>query len=257
MSIDLVKPDSAAGAEPRAVTPQAERAAPLRWSGIVSDAPVVGFVGPNGAGKTLVAVSEALRDLSVGRRVVSTVPVVSPWGSSEPLRSLRQLLDLEDTTVLIDEVSVVFSSRATNGLPDEVVTFLQSMRHQRVTMRWTAPAWARCDVILRETTQVVVNVHPLLKFTRPGSFWPTPRLVLCGAMDTTSVGTDKDPDRVMRRRVYRPTSLPGWGAYDSEHQVSRIGWGRPQSACVDCGGKTPAIVCTPARHVELGIAARS
>lgn len=256
MSTDVLLPAEAREQGP-AAAPQAQPAPsrPPRWSGIVADAPVVGFTGPNGAGKTLVAVSEAILDLARGRAVVSTVPISSPWGSSTPLRSLRQLLDLEHTTVLIDEVSVVLSSRATGGLPPEVETFLQSMRHQDVTMRWTAPSWKRADVIVREVTQVAVNVHPLMRYTRPGAFWPTPRLVMCGAMDTTSVGTDADPERVMRRRVFRPRALPGWGAYDSEHQVSRIGWPRQQAVCADCGGKTKVVYCSPDRHRDLGLKA--
>lgn len=248
-----VEGDAATEPPGAAAAPQAEPRPALRWRGIIADAPVVGFTGPNGAGKTLVAVSEAIADLATGRTVVSTVPIASLWGSSLPLLSLRQLLDLEHTTVLIDEVSVVLSSRATGGLPPEVETFLQSMRHQDVTLRWTAPSWARADVILREVTQVAVNVHPLLRYTRPGAFWPTPRLVMAGAMDTTSVATDAVPERVMRRRVWRPRAMPGWGAYDSEHRVSRIGWPRQQAVCADCGGKTKVVYCSPERHADLGI----
>jgi len=225
-----------------------------RFRSLIEGAPVVGFTGANGAGKTLVAVSEACRVMAQGREVVSTVPIVSPWGNSSPLRSLRQLLDLRDVTVLIDEVSVVFSSRATGSLPPEVETFLQSMRHQGVTLYWTAPAWKRCDVVLRETTQVSVSVTPMMRYTRPGQFWPTPRLIAAGAMDCIGVGTDDAPVKVLRRRMYRPSRLPGWGAYDSEAEVARIGWPRQSGVCVDCGGRTKPVYCDAARHEDLGLA---
>lgn len=225
----------------------------LRFRTLIDDAPIVGFTGANGAGKTLVAVSECVRDMSRGRIVVSTVPIVSPWGSSVPLLSLRQLLDVRDSTVLLDEVSVLFSSRGTGSLPDEVQVFLQTLRHHAVTVRWTAPAWARADIMLREVTQVAVSVTGMLTYTRPGSFWPTPRLVMAGALDCVGIGTDAKPEKILRRRVYRPRRLPGWGAYDSESDIARIGWALDSGRCVDCGGRKRPAMCTPERHGELGL----
>jgi hypothetical protein len=217
---------------------------------------VVGFTGPNGAGKTLVAVSEVLRDLHAGRPVFSTVPVECDCGlTSSPILSLRQLLEIRDATILIDEVSVVFSSRMTGSLPDEVSTFLQTMRHQGVTLRWTAPAWARADIQLREVTQVSVPVTGVGRIRVPGKFWPRPLLVGVAALDTTSVELDKVPERVMfgSRRIWVPQHLPGWGSYDSEADVSRIGWARQGRVCVDCGGSRRAEPCSPERHQALGI----
>jgi hypothetical protein len=226
-----------------------------RFRSIVKNAPIVGFTGVNGAGKTLVAVSEAMRDMSMGRPVVSTVPISCKWGESIPLLSLRQLLDLRDCTVLIDEVSVIFSSRNTGGLPDEVSTFLQSMRHQAVTLRWTAPAWSRADIQLRQVTQVSVNVMPVGRRSIPGSFWPRPVLVGAAAFDCTSMPVDSTPEKVMRgsRRVWIPSHLPGWGSYDSEADVSRIGWTPQGRTCVDCGGTRRPEPCSPERHQKLGI----
>lgn len=225
----------------------------LRFRSLVRNAPVVGFTGANGVGKTLVAVSEAIYDMSKGRRVVSTVPIDSPYGKSEPLLSLRHLLDLRDCTVLIDEVSVVLSSRSTGSLPEEAVTFLQSLRHQGITLRWTAPAWMRADVLLREVTQVSVGVTGVWSYTRSGSFWPTPRAVLVGAMDCVGIPLDARPERVVGRRLWLPSRLPGWGAYDSEADVSRIGWVKQSGTCVDCGGSVPRAKCDPARHEQMGL----
>lgn len=239
---------------PPAVPPKFPRYRPC-----APGAPVVGYTGINGAGKSLLAISDCLKEMSEGRKVVSTTPITSPWGDSEPLASLRQLLDLRDCTVFIDEVSVVFSSRGTGSLPDAVVTFLQSMRHQGVTLKWAAPSWSRADIILREVTQVSVNVLPLGRRRVKDSFWPRPIFVGAAALDVSSVGVDETPEKVVwgSRRVYVPSRLPGWGRYDSEAEVSRIGWERQGGVCIDCGGVLPRVNCSPERHVEMKITAPS
>lgn len=259
LDADVVEPPrgapegGGAGADGAARLRQAHR---LRYRSLVRNAPVVGFTGANGAGKTLVAVSEAIHDMALGRPVVSTVPIKSAYGESVPLRSLRQLLELRDCTVLLDEVSVVLSSRSTGSLSEEVVTFLQSMRHQGVTLRWTAPAWMRADVLLREVTQVSVNVSGLIRHRRPGQFWPTPRVVLAGALDCVGIPVDAKPEHVIGRRLWIPHRLPGWGAYDSEADVSRIGWQRQSGTCLDCGGSIRREPCTDDRHEHLGLPPR-
>lgn len=226
-----------------------------RYRTIVRNCPVVGYTGPNGAGKTLLAVSDACDDMRRGRPVYSTVQINSPWGASLPLRSLRQMLDIRDATILVDEVATVLSSRSTGSLPDDVVTFLQSMRHQRVTFRWTAPAWARADILVREVTQVSVPVFYLGRRRVAGSFWPRPLLIGAAAMDVTGLPVDKSPEKVMRgsRRVFIPSHLPGYGFYDSEADVSRIGWQRQGGHCVDCGGARRPEPCNVERHELLGI----
>lgn len=224
-----------------------------RFRSLIKNCPVVGFTGANGAGKTLVAVSEAIQDLRVGRRVVSTVPINYRGLRSEPLLSYRQLLDLENCTLLVDEVSVVFSSRATGEMPQDVVTFLQTMRHQDVTLRWTAPSWKRADLLVREVTQAVVGVHGLARYTVKGEFWPKPRLVLCGMLETVSIATDDDPEKIIGRRIWAPKRLPGWGAYDSMADVERLGGHAQDRRCLDCGGTKRPEPCSPERHQKLGI----
>lgn len=256
---DVVEPvESGAAAETVErvdTTPGQVRNFPRTYSSLVDGCPVVGYTGANGAGKTLVAVSDACRDLSLGRPVYSTVHIDSPWGSSQPIKSLRQLLDIHDATILIDEVATVFSSRSTGSLPDEVVTFLQSMRHQGVTFRWTAPAWARAELLVREVTQVSVGVFGVGKLKVKGSFWRRPILVAASAFDVTTLAVDKSPEKPMfgKKRLYVPKMLPGWGRYDSLADVSRIGWQLQGGKCVDCGGGRKAELCTVDRHELLGI----
>lgn len=236
-----------------------------RWRpSFLAGAPTAGFTGANGMGKTLVAASViANDDLRRGRDVYSTVQIDSPWGSSKPLISMRQLLDLRDATVFLDEVAAIFSSRDSLAVPREFDLFLQTMRHKGITVRWTAPAWARADVRLRECTQVVVGCHGLGKYRpkvldpetgdRVPQFWPRPLAIGVGALDTTEIGVDDTPEKVLKRRIFIPQLLVGWGAYDSLADTPRIGHPPTGGACVDCGGIMPRIACSVERHQELGM----
>lgn len=221
---------------------------------MIEGCPIVGFTGPNGAGKTLVAVTEAIADMRAGRTVVSTVQIDSEHGSSVPLTSLRQLLELEDCTVLLDEVAVVFSSRGSMGLAPEVEVWLQTLRHRNITVRWTAPGWMRADTMLRGVTQVLVTCHPMGKKRAAGVFWPRPLVILAAALDVHSIPQDATPEKILKRRVYVPQRLAGWGAYDTMADTPRVGHPRSGGNCPDCGGSRRAEPCTPDRHRLLGVA---
>jgi hypothetical protein len=215
--------------------------------------PICGFTGVNGAGKSLLAVSCAIADLQDGREVYSTVPISSPAGEARPIKSVGQLLELRDCTVLLDDVAVIFSARSTANLPPAVVTFLQTVRHRNVTILWTAPAWMRCDVLLRSVTQALVTVSPLLTRVDKASPWPRPGLVMAGLLDTTSTQVDGTPTRVLRRRLYRPKNLAGWGAYDSQADTPQLGYLDAGTICIDCGGSITRPKHSHERHLELGI----
>lgn len=215
--------------------------------------PICGFTGINGAGKTLLAVQSAIVDLSKGRTVYSTVPISSKYGDSRPIQSLRQLLTLKDATILLDDVSVIFSSRSTASLPVEIVALLQTLRHSRLTIRWTAPAWMRCDNLLREVTQGLVNVVPMLRKHEAGAVWPKPRVVMAGLLDTSVGKTDETPTKVLRRRMFLPTHLDSFGAYDTEADTPLLGRHLQGGKCVDCGGSIDTPKHSEARHGALGI----
>lgn len=215
--------------------------------------PVVGFTGVNGAGKTMLAVESAIAQMARGRTVYSTVPIESPWGNSLPILSIRQLLELENCTVLLDEVSVIFSSRTTQSLPPEVVAFLQTLRHKGITVMWTAPGWMRCDVLLRQSTQANVNVTPLIRFSAGGSPWPTPLVSLVGVLDTTDGATDEKPTRVMRRRLLVPRRSFALGRYDTHSDTPLLGRHLQSGTCVDCGGTVARERHSAERHAALGL----
>lgn len=222
-------------------------------SSILEGVPIAGVVGINGAGKTLLAAQQAICELAAGREVYSTVPITSRFGDSKPIRSLRELLELADCHVLLDEVAVVFSSRSTNSLPPEVDTFLQVMRHRKITMTWTAPGWMRPDNRLREVTQAVVNVMPLARRRERGNPWPRPRLVASALLDCSAGKVDAIPDKVMRRRFYIPTRLDSFGSYDTHADTPLLGHRLESGTCPDCGGSRTRPKHSEARHTELGI----
>lgn len=220
---------------------------------LVAGVPIAGFTGVNGAGKSMLAAQSAICDMANGRTVYSTLPIRSPWGDSLPIKSLRQLLHLEDATILLDEVSVIFSSRSSQSLPAEVVALLQTLRHRRLTVRWTAPAWMRCDNLLREVTQGLVNVVPLLRYNERGNPWPRPRMVIAALLDTSTGKTDAQPTKVLRRRLYIPTRMPAFGAYDTHADTPLLGRHLQQGKCVDCGGSQEVPKHSRARHEGLGL----
>lgn len=230
----------------------AKRRQPAR--DIAANVPIVGFTGVNGAGKSTLAVESAIADMAKGRMVVSTVPISSPWGESVPLVSLRQLLSLENCTVLLDDVSVIFSSRSTQSLPPDVVAFLQTARHKGITIRWTAPEWMRCDNLLRGVTQGLVNVSILVKRADPnGTPWPRPLIIQAGLLDTTVGKVDQTPTRVLRRRLYIPRRMMAWDCYDTHAPTPMLGVHLQGGMCVDCGGTVTREKHSRERHEKLGL----
>jgi len=225
---------------------------------IASGIPVCGFTGVNGSGKTLLAVSCAIADMMTGREVYSTVPIeyVDPKTGavyrSHPIVSLRQLLELRNCTVLLDEVAVIFSSRSSQSLPNEVVAFLQTLRHLGITVLWTAPGWMRCDNLLRQSTQGVVNVTPVIR-KHGKSPWPTPILAMAGLLDTTEGATDEAPTKVLRRSFFVPSRSRAWGSYDTLADTPLLGRHLQGGTCADCGGSLERHKHSEARHQDLGI----
>lgn len=226
---------------------------------ISAGVPICGFTGINGAGKTMLAVHCAIADMLAGRPVYSTVPIqYLEVGSgvlheSRPVVSLRQLVDMENATILLDDVSVIFSSRGSASLPPEVVTLLQTVRHRKLSILWTAPAWMRADTLLRSVTQALVSVRPIAQFARSDTPWPTPRLIAAGLLDTTTAKVDANPDRVLRRRFYIPRRLLSFGSYDTHADTPLLGHAAISGVCVDCGGSRERPKHNRARHDALGL----
>jgi hypothetical protein len=217
-----------------------------------SGVPVLGVTGLNGVGKTLIGVDRAIADMASGRPVYSTVPIHSPYGDSIPITSLRQLLTLHDCTAFFDEAAAVFSSHGSQSLPSEVEILLQTLRHRNVTVIWTAPSWMRVDKRLRESTQAVITIMPLIKGSRK-KLWSTPRVVMAGMLDCSSGKVDEVPTKVLGRRLFIPRRVRAWGTYDTLADTPMIGGHRQGGPCPDCGGTRTSEKCSEERHGKLGL----
>ena len=111
----------------------------------------------------------------------------------------------------------------------------------------------RCDTMLRGVTQAAVNVHPLIRGrSSRNDPWPRPRVVLAGLLDTSVGAADSVPDKVLRRRLFIPSRLASYGAYDTHADTPQLGMGKWSGKC-ECGGSLPTIKHTRERHELLGL----
>src|SRR4051794_20026070 len=146
-----------------------------RWRGY----PIHGFVGPNGAGKSLLVAAATIPTLQGiqwscdnpdhlhtaegithgTRRVLSTMPFVTPSGEPHPLyvplTDYSQIISAEHVDLILDEVGGAVGSSTSDDIPMGVKASLQELRRREVVCRWTAPSWARASKILRECSQGV------------------------------------------------------------------------------------------------------
>lgn len=135
---------------------------------------IAGFVGPNGSGKTLaMTAAMAVPAWEAGRIVVANYrldPTVLGFSADlyRPLESWRDLSKLgrlenpaesltgnEGCVLLLDEITAAMPSRGAMSMPPELQRLLNQFRKPDVRVGWSAPAWARADLMLREVTQVV------------------------------------------------------------------------------------------------------
>lgn len=141
--------------------------------------PIHGVVGPNGAGKSLIVAADTIPTLkgqqwacdnpdhlhtmqgitSGTRRVLSTMPFITPSGNPhplyDPLTDFSQIITAEHVDLILDEVGGAVASSTSDNIPAGVKASLQEMRRREVVCRWTAPSWARASKILRECSQAV------------------------------------------------------------------------------------------------------
>lgn len=141
--------------------------------------PIHGYVGPNGSGKSMLVAEDTIRTLkglqwacdnpdhlhtlqgitSGTRRVLSTMPFITPSGAPhplyDPLTEFSQIIFAEHCDLILDEVGGAVASSSADDLPMGVKAKLQELRRSEVVCRWTAPSWSRASKVLRETSQAV------------------------------------------------------------------------------------------------------
>lgn len=230
---------------------------------------ILAYVGANGSGKSLAAVMDCLPSLASGRPVLSTVRLLDyqhPRACDDPdcdfpshpdhlaahplwvpMRSWEDLLHAEHCDVLLDEVTGVASSRDAMSLPGPVANLLVQLRRRDVVLRWTSPAWARADRIIRECTQAVALCYGFFSKTEPGRLWPSKRLFKVRVLDARDLD-----DLTQSTRQNTKSLLTSWHllsnidapqAYDTLDTVMAlpvIEGGR----CMTCGGRRRIPACT-------------
>lgn len=222
-------------------------------------APIHAYVGGNGGGKSLAMVHDTLPSLHSGRRVLSTVELLDartgePWPNYERLTSWSQLLEARHADVLFDEVVGIASSRESQGMPVQVANILMQLRRRDVVLRWSAPAWARADKIIRETSQAVTVCYGLLSATAGDGvrLWREKRLFRWKTYDTRSFeewtatkGARLSADK--SAWFWRPGS-EAMLSYRTLDDVSRVGEVLDSGRCAHCGGRKPVPRCTCDEH---------
>lgn len=210
--------------------------------------PIHAYIGANGGGKSLAMVHDTLPSLDAGRKVLSTVRLLdSRTGEShpayEPLTDWGQLLEAEHCDVLFDEVVGIASARESQGMPVQVANLLVQLRRRDVVLRWSAPAWARADKIIRETTQAVTVCSGYLgkRVKDSPRLWAPKRLFKWSTYD--ALDFDQASTGQIEKQPHGSTSW-FWGvnsrafaSYDTFDSVERVGEVLDSGRCVHCGGR--------------------
>ena len=234
--------------------------------------PIHAYVGPNGGGKSAAAVWDTLPSLELGRPVLATVRVLDwanphlcdgcdvigcelgHWAAHPLWQSFtewKQLLEAEHCDVIMDEVTGIASSRESQGMPAAVANFLVQLRRRDVVLRWTCPAWARADKVIRECTQAVTYCRgslPVRSTDDSDRVWRSRRLFRWQTFDATvfedfTAGKREKIDPELKDLHWGPGS-PVFSAYDTFDAVSVIGTVSDSGRCAHCGGRRSAPACS-------------
>lgn len=239
------------------------------------------FVGPNGGGKTLAAVEQVVMpSWAKGRPVVSNLkldPAAVGYAPElyVPLTSWRQIVDLRGCALVLDEISSVLPSRQAMSVPPQLVRVLNQLRKIDVApVAWTAPNWARADVLLREVTQAVTVCRGFLpdRYSRtPDRAYRFPRTGPKGERLHAEDGWG--PNRMFRWLTYdavefdeftyalvadvKPMSVRWYWraahhahrAYDTRENVDLLDHLDDIGVCVGCGGNRTRHSCSCSDYV--------
>lgn len=171
-----------------------------------------------------------------------------------PFTDWQQFLDFRGGDILMDEVTGVGSSRESHSMPAPVANNLTQMRRADVVIRWTSPAWARADKIIRECSQAVTYCTGHLP-KRTGNLdraWRQRRMYRWKTFDATvfedfTAGKREQLDTLLGDWHWGPKSGV-FDAYDTFDSVSSIGTVTEGGTCYRCGGRRRAPECSCADH---------
>jgi len=215
--------------------------------------PIMGFVGPNGGGKTLAAVMMAYIAMEYqNRRVLSTVPLLDPK-TGELHRNYvawthwDQLLEWWDGDVLADEILSIASSRGAASLDPRAQTLLVQLRKRNCRFWWTAPSYARADVIIREVTQAITECRGYYtdntgRQERRGSIqsWAPKRLFHFATYDATEfdewTAGKKEKATPLVQDWFHGVGSESFKCYDTLGAVNVIAGVNDAGTCDNCNG---------------------
>lgn len=192
------------------------------------------------------------------RRVLSTVELrdlddtsrVSPY--YERLRSFVQLLGVEHTDVLMDEVTGIASARQSMSLPVQVENLVQQLRRCDARLIWTTPDYGNADLRIRSVTKGVVLCRgrwALPPAAGDRSPWSRrARLFRWSLYDPTEFDRFTAGKRASllpsaRAAFWRPGHVAE-RAYDTNAAVTQLGAASEGGLCFTCGGRRSAPQCT-------------
>jgi len=171
-----------------------------------------------------------------------------------PFTDWGQLLEAEHCDVLMDEVTGVASSRESHSMPAPVANALVQMRRRDVVVRWSAPAWKRSDVIIRECSQAVTYCtgHFPVKVQaaegEPERLWHRRRMSNVRTFDAQlfedfTAGKREQLNALCKQLLWLP-NLGVFDAYDTYDAVLSIGTVTEGGTCYRCGGRRRAPACS-------------
>lgn len=164
-----------------------------------------------------------------------------------------QLMEAEHCDVLLDEVTGIASSRESAGLPAAVANKLVQLRRADVVVRWSAPAWARADKIIRECSQAVTYCtgswsKVIESDDGTERLWAQKRLFRWRTFDATlfeDFTAGKREDLSSESSQWAIGSRTGaFEAYDTYDAVSVVGTVSDAGRCYQCGGRRSAEPCS-------------
>lgn len=230
--------------------------------------PIHAYIGANGGGKSLAAVYDSLPTLAAGRHVVSTVRLLDPATGAPhplwiPLDNYRTILDAERCDLILDEVTGVASSRESMGMPPAIANRLVQLRRKDVALRWTAPAWARSDRIIRECSQAVTLCMGFrgehISDGDGDRLWTAKRLFFWRTYDAASFDEwttyRKEKVKPVAWQLFRRPGSVAERSYDTFDAVLALGAVTEAGTCLECGGQRRREQCSchkPAPKVAAG-----
>jgi hypothetical protein len=173
------------------------------------------------------------------------------------LTDWQQVLDARGVDLLLDEVTGSASSRESASLPAPIANRLVQLRRNDVVVRWSGPAWARADKILRECSQAVTYCRGRMpkRSDEPGAsrMWRRRRLFVAKTYDAQefedfTVGKREELPVLTRDLHWGPGS-PAFAAYDTMDSVLTVGTVTETGTCYRCGGGRTRPSCQCADYV--------